>query len=124
MDGKPETLKLIKKNIKEKFIISESGRVNKFLGVYYKSDHDAKGKYAKMTMEKDVKNLKQCYKKYTGSDLRVQKTPGALGKTQSKIDLEEPDNINKYRSFMGHLIWYTTKVGPEAESQQGSWRCT
>ena len=34
MAGKPETLKLIKEKIKEKFNISESGNVNKFLGFY------------------------------------------------------------------------------------------
>ena len=33
--------------------------------------------------------------------------------TLSKSYLEDPDNINKYRSFVGHLMWYTTKVGPD-----------
>ena len=64
-------------------------------------------------MEKDVKNLVEGYKKYMVSGLRVQKTPGAPGMTLSKSDLEEPDNINKYRSFVGHLMWYTIKVGPD-----------
>ena len=54
MAGNPETLKIIKENIKEKFNISESRKVKKFLGVYYKCGHDAKGTYAKMTIEKDV----------------------------------------------------------------------
>ena len=66
--------------------------------------------YAKMTMEKDVKNLVEGYKKYTGTDLRVQKTPVPPGKTLSKSDLEDPDNTDKYRSFVGQLMWYTTKV--------------
>ena len=48
-------------------------------------------------MDKDVKKLVEGKKKYTGSDLKVQKTPGALGMTLSKSDLKEPDNINKYR---------------------------
>ena len=51
--------------------------------------------YAKMAMEKDVKKLVEGYKKYTGSDLRVKKTPGAPGTTLSKSYLGEPDNINK-----------------------------
>ena len=34
MAGKPETLKDIKENIKEKFNISESGKVKEFFGVY------------------------------------------------------------------------------------------
>ena len=57
--------------------------------------------YAKMTMEKDLKKLVEGYEEYTGSYLRVQKTPGTLGMTISKSHLEEPDNINKYRSFVG-----------------------
>ena len=64
-------------------------------------------------MEKDVNNPIEGYNKYTGSDLRVQKTPGAPGMTLSKSELEEPDNINKYISFMGQLMWYTTKVGTD-----------
>ena len=42
--------------------------------------------------------------------MKVQITPGALGTTISKSDSEKPDNINKYRSFVGKLMWYTTKV--------------
>ena len=51
-----------------------------------------------------------------GIDLRIQKTPGAPYTTLSKSDLEEPDNINKYISFVGQLMWYTTKVGPDVEN--------
>ena len=97
MADKPETLKSIKENIKENFNISVSGKVKKFLGVYYKWGHNAKVKYEKMTMEKDVKKLVEGYKHYAGIDLRVQKTPGYLGTTISKSDLEDPYNINKYR---------------------------
>ena len=43
----------------------------------------------------------------------VQKTPGDLGMTLSKSDLEEPDNIDKYGSFVGHLMCYTHRVGPD-----------
>ena len=95
MAGKPEMIKRIKENIKKKFNVSEFVKVKKFLGFYYKWGHDAKGTYAKTTMEKDVNNLLEGCENYTGSDLRVQKTPGALGTTLSKSDLEELDNTNK-----------------------------
>ena len=62
MDVNPETLKVIEENIKEKFNISESGKVRKFLGVYYKCCHNVKGTYTKMTMEKHVKKLVEGYK--------------------------------------------------------------
>ena len=63
--------------------------------------------------EKYVRKLVEGYKNYTGSNLKVQKSPGALGTTISKSESEETDNINKYRSFVGKLMYYTTKVGPD-----------
>ena len=71
-----------------------------------------KGPFAKITMEKEIKKLVESYENFTGSDLRIQNTPRALGTTLSKIDLKDPDNINKYISFVGQLMWYTTKVRP------------
>ena len=67
-------------------------------------------------MEKDVKKLVEGYEKYTRSDLKIQKTPVSLGMTLSKSDLEDPGNMYKYRSFVGQLLWYTTKVGPDMEN--------
>ena len=57
MYGKRETLKSIKEKIKENFNISYSGKVKKFLGVYYEWGRNAKFTHAKMTIEKDVKKL-------------------------------------------------------------------
>ena len=94
--GKPETLKDIKEEIKENFNISESGKVQNLLGVYYKWGNNAKGTYVEMTMEKDIKKLVEVYQNYTGSYLRVQKTSAAPGTTLSKSYLEETDNIDKY----------------------------
>ena len=84
MADKPETLQVTKEKIKEIFNISDSGKVKNFLGFYYEWGHDVKGTYAKLTMEKDVKNLVEGYEKYTESDLRIQKTIGSLGMTLSK----------------------------------------
>ena len=39
--------------------------MEKFLGVYYEWGRDAKGTYAKMTMDKDVKKLVEGCDKYT-----------------------------------------------------------
>ena len=63
-----------------------------------------KATYAKMNMNKYVKKLVEGYEKYTGSELKVQKSPGALGTTISKSESEETDDINKYRSFVGQLM--------------------
>ena len=116
MAGKPETLKRSKEKIKEKFNISESGKVNKLLGFYSDWVDDAKGMYAKMTTEKDVKTIVEGCENYRGSYLRVQKNPKAPGTTLSKSDLEDTDNMNKYRSFVGQSMWYTTELGPGVEN--------
>ena len=41
-------------------------------------------------MDKDEKKLVEGSKNYTGSELKVQKTPGAPSMNLSKSDLEEP----------------------------------
>ena len=87
--AKPETLKKTKENNNLKFNIQESRKVKNFLGVYYECGRDPKGTYAKMTMEEDVNVLIEGYKKYTGSDVKFQKTHGAPDTTISKSDLEK-----------------------------------
>ena len=82
--------------------------MKKFIRVYYEWGCDAKGKYAKINVDKDIKNIVKGYERYTGSDIKVRKCHGYPGTTLSKSNLEEPYNINKYRSFMGQLMWYTT----------------
>ena len=67
-----------------------------------------------MTTEKDIKKLLERYDNFTGSDVKFQKTPCAPGTTLRKSDFEELKDIDKYRSLLGHLMWYTTKVGPDA----------
>ena len=70
-----------------KFNIKEYGNVKKFIGVYYKWGHDAKGSNEKMTT-KDIKQLVDGYEKFIGSGVKFQKTPGATGTTLSKCDIE------------------------------------
>ena len=53
------------------------------------------------------------YDKYTGGGVKVQKTPGDHVYTLIKIQVEEPKDIDKYRSFVGQSMWYTTNVGPD-----------
>ena len=51
-------------------------------------------------MYKDINKLVEGYEKCTGSDVKIQKTPGAPGTTLIEGDLEEPYNIDKYRPFV------------------------
>ena len=58
------------------------------LGVYCEWGRDAKDTYAKMTMDKDVKNLVEGYENYIGGDVKVQKNPGDPGTILSKSNLD------------------------------------
>ena len=66
-------------------------------------------------MEKDINKLVEGYKNYTGSDVKVHKTPSSHGMTLSKSDLKEPQDIYNYRSFAGQLVRYTNKVRPDVQ---------
>ena len=101
MTGRLETLENIKEMIKLKFNIEYYWKVKRFLGVYCKWGHDAKGLYTKIIMDKDVNKLVDGCEKFTGSDVNDQKTPGAYGTARSyrHIKLQficVPDNVVNY----------------------------
>ena len=48
-----------------------------------------------MTTKNTVKKLVEGYKRYIGSDVKVQKKLGALGTSISKIELKETNDIYK-----------------------------
>ena len=96
VEGKPYKLNKTKDIIERKFNIQYSGKVRNFFRVYHEWGRDAKGLYENMSMDKDVKKLVEGYKKYIGSDVKVQKTPGTPGTTLSNSDLEETQDIDKY----------------------------
>ena len=110
---KSETLEKTKYKINMEFNIQESGKVKMFLGVYYEWGRDAKGVYTKMTMKKAVRKLLSGYNNHTRIDVKLQKTPGAPITTLSKSVLEEPQDIDNYRSFVVQLMRYKTKMEPD-----------
>ena len=67
-------------------------------------------------MEKNIKKLVDGYKKFTGFDVKVQKTPGTPGTSLCNSELEYPTYIDKYRSFVVQIMWYTWKVGPDVDN--------
>ena len=87
--------------------------MKKFLVVYYEWGHDYKFPSAKITTDKDVNILVDGEDKFTGRYSKDQKTPGAPGTTICKRKLKAPTYIYKCRSFVGHIMWYNTKVVPD-----------
>ena len=59
-----------------------------------------------------MRDIVERYGNYTGSYLKAQRTPGSKSMYLSEISLEVPDDINKYRSFMGQLMLYEPNVVP------------
>ena len=51
-------------------------------------------------MEKDVRKLVDGYKKFTGSDVKVHKTPVSTVTTLCKSEIKETTYIYKYRSIV------------------------
>ena len=77
--------------------------MKKFIGLYYEWGSDKKVLYKKMTIEKYVKKLLECYKKHTGGDVKVQKKTGSPGKILINIDLEKPQDTGLVASNHGNL---------------------
>ena len=87
MEKNRDTLDKIKEKIKINFSIQFSGKVKKFLRVFYEWGRDTKGSYAKTTMEKYVENLVEDYEKNTVGEVKVCKTSGTPCKTPIHSDL-------------------------------------
>ena len=97
MVGNQYILEKINDKIKPDFSIQDYRKVKKFLRLYHEWGHYAKGLYAKMTTEEDVKKLIEGYNNNTRDEVKVQKHPGAPGTNTIKSDLEELQDINNYR---------------------------
>ena len=104
--------------IKFKFNTQYSSKMKKFIGVYDGQVNDPKGPCTNINMEKEVNKLVDIYAKFIGSDLEVHKIHGAPGTPLSKSQIEEPTYMDKYRSFMGQLLWHITKVLPEVANME------
>ena len=81
MSGRPEIVEKINELIGLNFKIQESVKVKMFLGFYYKLGHDENFQYTKKTVEKDVKEVVDGYKKLNKKYFNVKKNPGATGRT-------------------------------------------
>ena len=54
-------------------------------------------------MEKEVNKLVYGYEKFTGSDIKVQKTLGDRGNTLCNSELKEPSDKDNYSLFVSQI---------------------
>ena len=113
LGGKPKDLKEIMDKVKKKFKITREDEVKRHLGIDYYWKRDEQGEiYLETTMEKRAAGIVATYEKHIGGKVKEFDTPGAprsvLGANEGVVV-----NIDVYRSLVGKLMFYTTKIGPK-----------
>jgi len=92
------------------------GQLKKHLGVWWTwlTDKDSGEVSLRATMPKMVQEIKQAYAHATGRSAKEAKTPGYPGTCLKRaIEEEEAIKTTEYRSIVGKLMYYMTKVAPE-----------
>ena len=104
------------KGLEGRFKITGGGfLLKKHLGVDYEWGVLPNGKlFCKATMDKKVNTLVEAYEKYIGKEVKIYETPGKPHKYLSKSEDDEPVDIDQYRSFVGQLMFFTTKLYPKS----------
>lgn len=99
--------------IEKRFNITRVGTIRKHLGVDYKWLKDENGEpYMELWMERKRESIIESYEDMIGKKVKLRKTPGSPGSVLKKNDGKEID-IEKYRSIVGKLMFYGTKVYPK-----------
>ena len=104
----------MKLKLKNEFGVVEDGRLRKLLGVRYewKDIEDSKKARVIMNMEDKAAEIISSYEKATGLTPRIQKTPGKPGEILTKNEGTAVKH-EEYRSILGKLMFYVTKISPE-----------
>ena len=110
--GKPK--KEMKYKLKAEFGVVEDGKLRKLLGVRYEWNYidDPDKANIVISMNDKAEEIIQAYEKLIGRTPRISKTPGVPGNTLQKND-GEPIKHKKYRSILGKVMFYITKISPE-----------
>ena len=112
--GLETNIKWFMDELEKRFKITRGGILTKHLGVSYEwgiREEDGKA-FCEATMDKKVKATIQQYEEYIGKEAKIYDSPGKpheyLGKNEG-----EPIDTEKYRSFVGQAMFFTTKLGPK-----------
>jgi hypothetical protein len=88
-------------------------KLKKHLGIAYDWKQDKLGNtYLEASMPKMIEEISENFEKARGKKAKVYTTPGAPGKTLRKNEGAMID-IDAYRSIVGKLMYYATKIAPE-----------
>ena len=112
LSGTKETIQWFKNEFKQKYNITELGRMKKHLGMWYdwKKDNDGET-YIKVTMDTMIKEIVELYEKVTGKKVKDQLIPGYPNKWLTKLkDESKIVRQKEYRSLVGKILYYVNKM--------------
>ena len=100
-------------NVEKRFKITRDGELSKHLGVEYTWAKSNDGKmFCQATMSKKIDAIVNEYEKYKSKPVKEQSTPGIPNQNLTKNEGEIID-IDAFRSFVGKLMFVSTKVCPK-----------
>ena len=111
--GLKEKIEWFKKKLKERFNISDLGRLRKHLGVWYEWKMGKDGIEIEATMDQLVESIIQAYETHTNSEVKEYSTPGKPGDCLAKNTDDESTDPEQYRSIVGKIMYLVTKLFPE-----------
>ena len=99
--------------LEKRFKITRGGILRKHLGVDYEWGLQDDGRaFCKATMDKKVNATIAQYEKHIGGKVKVYDSPGKPHEYLEKHE-GDPIDIEMYRSFVGQVMFFTTKLGPK-----------
>jgi len=91
--------------------LTKGGLLTKHLGIDYEWGMlDNAKAYAKATMDKKIANIVRVYEEHIGKEAKIYDTPRKPNEYLGKHD-GEPVEIEKYRSLVGQIMFFTIKLG-------------
>ena len=111
--GKPDDTLIFMKDVEKKFNIVKEDYMRIHLGVTYDFVRDDDGDMCALClMEKKVQDIVDTYEAFIGTEAKVFDSPGAPNSVLDKNEGEVVD-INMYRSLVGKIMFFVTKLGPK-----------
>ena len=110
--GRKEDVRSFYNDIQKHYNIEILGTLSKHLGITWTWSKSKGETELIATMPQMEKDIIEAAEKVLNKTLKPQPTPGYPGKTLIKNE-GEPVNLDEYRSIVGKLLYYMTKVAPE-----------
>lgn len=110
--GEPDAVAQIKTDLKREFGVVEDGQLRKLLGVRYRWETDDVGPVVILDMQDKSYEIIKAYEDVKGEVKKTFKTPG---KPHSVLNANKEEVVmhGKYRSILGKIMFYVTKIAPE-----------